>query len=295
MVFKQVMNTIWIVENFVKEPPFKGLTEAAKKLGVPLIEINGDYSPNIFVDKLKLRLINEDGGRIYANQCVIINGSIKMCKLLKEELEPGCYPLTYSSFEKYKCSAYYSHFGPYLFNDKYCMMSLKELVRQKYDVWGHYGKDGMIFIRPDSGEKTFQAGLLDIIDVSALYDNNKDCENDLILVSTPKLIKWEGRFVVSRNKEIIAASTYRFQGKVTIIPSVPTETTKFCKELLNNTTYQPDSVFCFDICEDNDGVCWLMELTSFSSAGLYACNKEDIITKVSAIAEDDYAKHLEKI
>lgn len=267
------MKIHWIIENFVKEPSYKELQDAVEKLGYPLIKLNSDYNKE---------LVN---GLFY--QPVILNGSIKMVKLVKEELK-DCYPVTYCSFEKYKCSSYYSHFGPYLFNDKYCMMSLKELVRQKYDVWGHYGKDCLIFIRPDSGEKTFQAGLLDIIDLNRLHESNKDCEHDLMLVSTPKNIKWEGRFVVSRKKEIIAYSTYRFQGNVTSILSVPEETIKFCKKLLNTVDYYPDSVFCYDICMDNDNECWLLELTSFSSAGLYSTNKEAIVKKVSEIAYEDW-------
>lgn len=267
------MKAHWIVENFVKEPSFKELTAAIKKLGYPLTEINGDYTREMISG--------------ITNQCVILNGSIKMVKLVKEELT-NCYPVTYCTFEKYRCSSYYSHFGSYLFNDKYCLMSLRELVRQKYDVWGHYGKDSLVFIRPDSGEKTFQAGLLDIIDLAHLYESNKDCEHDLMLVSTPKNIKWEGRFIVSRDKGIIASSTYRFQGKVCLIPSVPEEATKFCKELLNTVTYYPDSVFCYDICQDNDGVCYLLELTSFSSAGLYATDKIAIVQKVSEIASRDF-------
>lgn len=272
------MKVFWIVENFVKEPSFKGLIEAVKTLDYPLLEITGDYT------KEMLSKVN--------SKCVVLNGSIKMVKLVKESLSPDCYPVTYCNFEKYKCSAYYSHFGPYLFNDKYCLMSLRELVRQKYDVWGHYGKDCLIFIRPDSGEKTFQAGLLDIIDLDRLYESNKDCEHDLMLVSTPKTIKWEGRFVVSKDKEIIASSTYRFQGNVTLIPSVPEETTKFCKKLLNTVDYHPDSVFCYDICLTNDNEPYLLELTSFSSAGLYECNKIAIVKRVSAIAEAEYAKKM---
>lgn len=38
----------------------------------------------------------------------------------------------------------------------------------------------------------------------------------------------------------------------------------------------------------SDKECWLLELTSFSSAGLYASNKKDIVEKVSAIAERDW-------
>jgi hypothetical protein len=269
------MKAHWIVENFVKEPSFKGLRESIEKFQYPFTPIEGDY---------RKEMLGELTGK-----CVIVNGSIKMVKLLKQDLPPDCYPVSYCTFENYKCSAYYSHFGPYLFNDKYCIMSLKEVVRQKYDVWGHYGKDATVFIRPDSGEKTFQAGILDIIDLPALYDSNKDCEHDLVLVSTPKFITWEGRFVVSKFKEIIASSTYRFQGKVCLIPSVPVEATKFCQEVLNSVEYHPDSVFCLDICRDSDGNCWILELTSFSSAGLYSTDKDRIVQKVSEIAEREYS------
>lgn len=288
------MKCTWVVENFVKEPSFKGLTDAAKELNCPLIEINSDYTPDILRKRLNPSWSAAGEFYVYENQCVLVNGSIKMCKLLAEELKHGCYPILFSTFERYKCSAYYSHFGPYLFNDKYAMMSLKELIRQKYDVWGNYGKDGMIFIRPDSGEKTFQAGLLDIIDLSTLWDSNKDVEHELVLVSTPKNIVWEGRFVVSKQMGIIASSTYRFQGKVTLIPSVPKETTKFCEQLLKDVDYAPDPVFCFDICQDSDKSCWLLEVTSFSSAGLYATDKKAIITKVSEVAETEFENSLRK-
>lgn len=281
------MKPTWIVENFVKEPSFKELTAAAKELGYPLIELNGDFSREIFHKKL-----------VEANilisstfSCMVANGSLKMCRIITEELNAlGILPVLLPRFERYKCSAYYSHYGSYLFNDKYAMMSLKELVRQKYDVWGHYGKDGLAFVRPDSGEKSFQAGLVDIIDLPKLWDANKDVEHELMLVSTPKNILWEGRFVVSKKVGIIASSTYRFQGKVAIIPSVPVETTKFCNQLLQTVDYVPDPVFCLDICQDTDKNCWLMEVTSFSSAGLYATDKKAIIEKVSEIALQEWGK-----
>lgn len=269
------MRPTWIVENFVKEKSFQELQLAIQELGYPLIEINGDYSKKML-------------DPIQDKSCVIVNGSIKMVKMIYEELKGKAYPIRYCDFEKYKCSTYYSHYGEYLFNDKYAMMSLKEVCRQKYDVWGHYGKDAVIFIRPDTGEKTFQAGLLDIIDIDTLYNSNKDFEHDMVLVSTPKNILWEGRFIVSKDREIIAHSTYRFQGNVCLIPSVPPETLKFCKELLEKVDYYPDSVFCLDICQDSDKACWLLELTSFSSAGLYASNKEDLVEKVSAIATKEW-------
>lgn len=278
------MKPTWIIENYSKEPSFKELTAAVEELGYPLIKIDGDYKKEIL-----LPFKNPVFGDSWRKQCVITNGTIKICKILKEELEGHCSPIIYSNFPKYKCSAYYSHYGPYLFNDRYCLITLSELNRQKYDIWGHYGKDALIFIRPDSGEKDFQAGLLDILDLSSFVDNNQDCLHDLMLVSSPKNIKWEGRFIVSKHKEIIAHSTYKFQDQITKIPSVPPKSLEFCKELLQ-IDYMPDSVFCLDICEDSDGNFWLMELTSFSSAGLYSSDKTAIVKRVSEIAWEDFNK-----
>jgi hypothetical protein len=290
------MKVNWIIENFTKEKSFAELIKAVEELGYPLIKIQGDYTKKLIRDKFP-HYLNIVGDAIYhPQQCVIVNGTIKMCRIIKEEFSArtddiiGAKPVLYCDWPKYECSAYYSHFGPYLFNDKYCLMSLKEIVRQKFDVWGQYGKDSCIFIRPSSGEKTFQAGILAIEDLGTLHSSNTEYEHDLMLVSTPKNIKWEGRFVVSKYKEIIASSTYKFQGVVAWIPSVPTGATKFCQELLDRTNYVPDSVYCFDLCEDSDGKFWLLELSSFSSAGLYATDKKKIVQRVSEIAWEDFNK-----
>ena len=212
-----------------------------------------------------------------------------MAKLVRKDLNQDFRPLIYSTFEKYKCSNYYSYFGSYLFNDKYALLSLSELNRNKFLYYGIFGKEALLFIRPDSGEKTFQAQLLDLLDFDRFYKDNQHLKHDLILISSPKDIKWEGRIVVSKHKEIIAHSTYRFQGQITKIPAIPEDATELVKELLN-INYYPDSVFCYDICQGADDKFYLLELTSFSSAGLYECNKEQIVRKVSEIAWEDYER-----
>ena len=264
----------WIIENLTKEESYKQLSDAVKAAGYPLIELNGDYSQD---------LIDADARGF--NNCVIFNGSIEMTKLIRRDIGDA-YPIAYCDFEKYKCSAYYSHFGENLFNDKYALMSLAELQRQKFLIWGTFGKDSLIFIRPNSGEKTLQAQLLDIIDLDRFVATNDTIKHDLVLVSTPKNIKWEGRFICSPEK-IITQSTYRFQGLVCKIPAVPVGATKLVDKILK-VGYYPDRVFCVDVCQDSDDNFWLLELTSFSSAGLYASNKTDIVREVGKIVLDDY-------
>jgi len=258
----------WIIENFVREKSYQDLCNAVLDAGFDCIQINGDYSKKM-VEHL-------DGKN------VIFCGSIEMTKLIKKDI-PNAYPITYSTFEKYKCTQYYSHFGKYLFNDKYAILPLSEVNRRLIEIYGYYAKESLIFIRPDSGEKTFQAQLVDLQDFATFYKHNKHLEHELVLVSTPKNIQWEGRFLVD-GKSIIAHSTYQFNGLVTKIETVPREAITFCEEILKNVSYKPDEIFCLDICQAKDGQYYIMELTSFSSAGLYEMNKKNVVNKVSEIA-----------
>ena len=210
----------WIIENLVKEPSFLELSEEAKKQGFPVQDIKGDFA-------------HADISH-YKDQCVIFNGSIEMCKLVKNNLiANGNAPITYSTFENYLCSKYYGIFGKYLFNDRYVMLPLSELNRNFYHFYGVYGKEAMLFIRPDSGDKVFKAGLFDLKDFEDFYNQYKEFRNELVIVSTPKNLRGEWRFVCTRHKEILAVSSYRYQGLNTRVPSAPTKATKLCEEILS--------------------------------------------------------------
>jgi hypothetical protein len=262
---------IWIVENLVKEKSYLALTDEIERQGLPLYKINGDFYKN------DLTFIK--------NARVITNGSIEVCKLIKQHLS-DCSPVTYSTFENYLCSVYYPYFESYLFNDNYIMASLESVNRRKWWFYGLMGKESTMFIRPDSGDKTFKADLIDIQDWDEFYDSAQHLKNSMVLVSTPKNVVGEWRFVVTKYKEILGVSSYRFQGLTTRVPSAPVGATEFVKEILNVGFY-PDPVFCIDVVMDSDNNFWLMELTSFSSAGLYACKMENIVTRVKEIVMED--------
>lgn len=271
------MKVSWIIENFVKEESFKELEAAVEAAGYPLHVIRGDYA------RADLS--------VYKNQCTLFNGSIEMCKMVHADLlAAGCGPNIYCNWKNYLCSSYYPIFADHVFNDNYVLIPFIELKRRLYTFYGMFGRSGMLFVRPDSGDKTFKAELLDIQDFPRFYEDLEQYHNDLILVSTPKNIIGEWRFVCTRYKEILAVSSYRYQGVLTRIPSAPIGATEKCKEILE-VGYYPDSVFCIDIAQDAAGDFWMMELTSFSSAGLYATKKAPIVQRVSEIAWEDYEKN----
>lgn len=273
-------NVKWIVENFTDSEDYESLVKAIKASGrycfVIGKHIHFDFDPRGFEE----------------DDCVIVQGSIQMTKNIASRLPRGCFPITYSSWEKYLCSTYYPHFTKYLFNDLHEITTLANLKANKFEFYRKFGKECLVFIRPDSGEKTFQAQLMDIQDFDKFWDNSiASCavDTDLMVVSTPKKINGEYRIVCSKYNggEIITSSTYQYQGQRTYIPSIPPKATEKCREILDVGWY-PDSIFCVDIAEDADGNCWLLELTSFSSAGLYMTDKDLVVKRVNEIVEEEY-------
>ena len=262
------IKTIWLVENFTNAEDYRELIKAVKDSGRECFVIgrheHGDFDPKGF---------NE-------NDCVMVQGSIQMTKNIRSRLPAGCFPVAYSSWDKYLCSAYYPHFKGLLFNDNHKFLTLKQLKEDKFGIYLAFGRECMVFVRPDSGEKTFQAQLIDLQDFDRFWENgiaSSATDDDLVVISTPKKINGEWRFVCSKYNggEIIAGSTYQYQGKRCLIPSCPNGATELCKKVLK-VGYYPDSVFCVDVFQDGDGIFWLGELTSFSSAGLYVMNKTKV-------------------
>ncbi len=274
------MKATWLVENFVKEPSYTELVNSVIKSGRSVLEIKGDYSRSM--------LTPFKSGK----NCVVFNGSINMTEMVYRELYDTCYPISYCNHGSYFCTKYYPYLMDVIFNDNPIWTTVEQFIRKKFFYYGVLGKEAMLFVRPDSGNKEFQAGLFDLQDVDRLFKlYNKD---QLILLASPKNIRGEWRFVVSKFGEIISYSTYQFQGQITKIPGAPQGAIDKCKQALS-LGYFPDSVFVIDICEDNDGNYWVLELNSFSSAGLYACDKDKIVQRVSEIAEAEAKDYYEAI
>ena len=274
------MKTKWIIENFTDSEDYRDLISSIKDSGRYCFVIGRhnhfDFNPAGFEE----------------NDCVIVQGSIQMTKNIASRLPTGCFPIAYNNWNNYLCSTYYPYFQNLLFNDKNEFTSLKNLKDNKFYFYEKFGKDALIFVRPDSGEKTFQAQLLDLQDFDRFWENGIQSsakDDDLILVSTPKKINGEWRFVCSKygNGEIIASSTYQYQGQRTLIPSAPLGAIEFVHDVLDIKWF-PDSIFCVDVFQDGDGEFWLGELTSFSSAGLYSTNKSAIVKRVNEIVEMEY-------
>lgn len=274
------MKCRWIIENFTDSEDYNELIRCVKTLGHDCYVIgrcnNFDFNPSGYQE----------------NDCVLFQGSIQMTRHCRKVLPKGCYPIAFCTEPNYLCSGYYPKFQEFLFNDRHRFMTVAELKSNMFNVYKEFGKEALIYIRPDRGDKPFAGQLLDIQDFEKFWQNNVICnveDTDTIIVSTPKQINGEWRFVCSNEPDIIAYSTYQYQGQRTLIPNAPTGAIELIKKVLN-VGYYPDPIFVIDVCEDADGIFWMMEFNSFSSAGLYECKKAAIAEKASIIAQREWDK-----
>ena len=274
------MKLKWLVENFTGDNGYEDLIAEIRNQGMECIVLD---IRNHF--ELRPGLIND-------GECVVFQGSIQLFRKLRAEL--SAYPLGWMTDQNYLCSRYYPHFQKFLFNDRHVFTTVAGLKHNKWFFYSTFGKEAVIYVRPDGGDKIFTGGLLDLQEFDRFWSGNTPrCsakDEDLVIVSTPKNIVGEWRYIVTDQKEILGTSLYNYQGQRTYVPSAPEKATALCKQILDVGWY-PDPVFTIDICEDADQNYWLMEINSFTSAGTYAAPKAPIVKRVSEIAFKQWSDH----
>lgn len=274
------MKVKWLIENFVGDNGYEDLITEVRNQGMECIVLD---IRNHF--ELRPGLVNE-------GECVVFQGSIQLFKKLKAELPVT--PLGWMTDVNYLCSKYYPHVQKHLFNDWHAFTTVGGLKHNKWNFYATFAKDTLIYVRPDGGDKTFTGRLLDLQDFDGFWTDIVHCnvtdDSSMVVVSTPKSIRGEWRFIVTNRKEILGVSLYKYNNQRTYVPSAPPKAHKLVHEILE-TGWYPDPVFTIDIVEDFDGNYWLMEMNSFTSAGTYAAPKNLIVEKVSEIAFKEWCNH----
>jgi len=109
-----------------------------------------------------------------------------------------------------------------------------------------------------------------------------DLSKELVIVSQPKNIDFEWRFVVI-DKQVVTGSQYRENNRVAIPANQHGDRLDLYLKAMHKAQcianrYKPDKVFIVDICMTKAGNFHLMEIGPFSCAGLYACTWDTIIS-----------------
>lgn len=265
------MKPKWLIEDFDADNSFDRLAEEVKRQGMTCEIIR--YIP--FEQGSYNKYPDDD--------CVIVVSSLNLARQLLREKK--WIPNAWLTAANYECSTYYAHFGEYLFNSKYAMLPRTEVKRRFDELMTLYGVDGeYLFMRPSSGLKTFTGKVFHKTHFDSDWSWVEEFTEpeSLIVVSTPKDIKAEWRFVVAEG-EIISGSLYRKDGSSKYKNEWPEEVDKFARKVAASE-FQPDPMWSIDICKGSDDKLYLLEIGCFSCAGLYSCDLKPIVETAASIA-----------
>lgn len=216
------------------------------------------------------------------NSCAIVYGSLQLARCLQKTT--NWIPGVYCDLPKYECSYYYTKLGSFLLNSPYVMLPFGELVRQKEFLFEALGNSDCLFIRPSSGFKLFTGKVVEKenyereIEKFSFYDVEPE---KIVVVATPQNIKAEWRLVVVEGK-VIASSQYQLHRKHITKEGCPDVVKQYAEEIAK--VWEPDPAWTVDICQLDSNEIRLLEIGCFSCAGLYDCNKSEIVSVVSNLA-----------
>jgi hypothetical protein len=223
------------------------------------------------------------------DSCVISHGDIDLVTRIHRERRwvPGAF----CTVENFYWSSYVCVYGKYLLNRDYIMLPFGDLDRCKDFLFRTLGRDDRVFVRPDSPLKLFTGQIASRPTFAADLDFMGFYEfppNSLVVVSSPRDILAEWRFVVA-NAKVVAGCQYKNGPDLDLRPQYD-ENAFGLAEAIASMGYQPDPAWVMDICQTADGGYHLLEIGGFSFADLYACNKADVVAAVSAAARDVWEK-----
>lgn len=288
------MKVKWLIEDYEHDSSLQPLMDEVRKQGMELKVIK--YEP-------------WESGEFnqYSNEdCVVFYGTLNLGRQLQKE--KGWIPGVYCNFQNLCCITYYSYWAKYLFNSDYIMLPFMEIKRREDYVFDMFGVDNCIFIRPNSGAKTFTGQVLkreEIDQEFKLFANYaaKPLDQITVVISSPKIIEKEWRFVVV-DKKVTACSQYRDFAKEKISDSKKEyelfmeEGSEIGAKLLVDRIaaeeWQPDIAYTLDICKSN-GEYSLLEANSFSCSGLYESKPEPIVKEISKAALEEWEDYNKKL
>jgi hypothetical protein len=272
------MTVHWLLDANVFDAYYEELAAAIQRCGHVAKSIHRPAPPYDWDD------VNSSYRKLFPEgACVVTHADIDLVQRVQADRlwTPGAF----ATVEHFFCSHYYAHFGPFLLNRDYMLLPFAELARREDFLFETFGREGKIFVRPDSPLKLF-TGLIVTrekfardLEFMAFYEFPME---SLVVVSTPKTIVREWRFVIA-NQLIIAGSQYKSGDDQVASPTYDPRALEMAQRVLA-LGYAPDPVWVLDICETSDGEYHLLEIGGFSFANLYGCDKDAVARAVSEVA-----------
>ena len=218
-------------------------------------------------------------------ECVVMYGPIQFIRKKNRGFIPGAF-----GFKKDTNTSHYMSQLPrkYFFNYDAIYLPFGSLLDMKHQLFSIFGDH--IFIRPDSGFKTFTG--LDIhkdefeTEISSIKQTKNPGPHEMCLVASKKEILGEYRIVICEGK-VVTGSQYRWDGKMDVRIDVHHDAWNFAQDYVATADWQLDTCYVVDIFLSEYGP-KIGEFNSFASSGLYNCDRKAIIRAVSEAAAKEW-------
>ena len=193
-----------------------------------------------------------------------------------ENTPPGC--TVYGKLDKFNCSDYYPKYSDCLLNSNYILVDLNTFLNNKEFYFKALGET--CFVRPNSGDKSFTGSV--ISKNTTKHDLRRmifeGMLEGLILLAPTQDIQEEYRFVIVNGK-VITGSVYKTKkrGHLEFFEKElkNCSVTKYAQQIVDSH-FNPAYAYTMDVCLIN-GDFKVVELNSFSHAGLYRCSIKKIV------------------
>jgi hypothetical protein len=255
----------WIIQTDIHTDENNRLINSAKNIGHNVIEIDKDWC-----------VWSSDNDPYTSSDIYIFRGSIEKAKeIWRSDNDLICC----DDLSLFDCTSYY-HKVKNLINRDFILLPKSCLLQNKDLIFNTF-EGNRLFIRPNSSDKSFAGTTitkkwfeqeLDIIFSVNEYNATREIRDDeLILISSYKIIKGEARLFVFDGK-IITHSTYLGD-----------------RELTEKDTETIDVSRCPWLCtiDVDTYTLEIIEVNSFSCAGLYNCDTDKIVKCFDGYFKDD--------
>lgn len=183
----------------------------------------------------------------------------------------GC--IVYGKPENLKCSDYYPLYSDLLLNEKHCFVNAATFTANKE----FYFREDTLFVRPDRADKPFDGAV--ICKNTNAHDLRRYIFGDFkdtILIAPTQTIQEEYRFVIIDNVVVTGSFYKRRKGHHLEFYEKEIKKGAAWDFAQASIRYNPSRAFTMDVCLTDSGF-KIVELNSFSHAGLYNCNIRKIV------------------
>lgn len=271
----------WLIDNFIKKEPYnESLDVVLDRLGIEYHAM--DYVP----------FIKDNDTPMDDSENVVLYGSVQFCRHYSQD--KGFVPGIYYSPSVFLCSQYMTHYPQEWFLNSPSVFVPFGIFKSNKDWFYSIFNTKNLFIRPDSGFKTFSGLVIhqDEFDyeIGTLDFLSSAVNQTMIMVGDAYDIREEYRYFIV-DKKVISHSRYKLGDEL----SISEDNNEVCQELANKVSqhdYQLDIAYVCDIGYLSNGEAKIIEFNSISSSGFYKADIEKVVKAIDIAANMEYTGEL---